>query len=1491
MSQENEDKDLVDVKSLKIKRAMIKRRITGVFKKLSTEVNLNVPVLKNLIISYLKEVTIFDEKISDLLVSEGGSEEDFSEDTILELDKQVEYTASIETKLAELDNPPETGLENSSETSVSNAAHYSLKLPELKCETFSGEGTSNLQFHSFLTQFDNIIGLRSNISNATKFTYLKTYLRGYALKLVQHLQVSDDNYEVALELLTKEFLNKDSLINDLFAKLLTLKPKSNCSHLDIKVFLNEVRCILSDLKAYDIDLFTEGAGNALISHIVFNKLPQSFKQELGRKLQNNFPKLQEVFANYVEVIQTLQLRDVPLMSKPKSDTIIHSYKYRNESLPRNFQNPASVNASNAFDGFKNGKNCKFCTCFGHSMLHCRKYPDHQSRISRCKVFKMCFNCSSSRHVKKKCGKPLDFECKYCKSNKHISALCSKFTAEVMANYCINSSSNSGKTFLLPTITVRVGSGNKTTLVKCLIDTGSQRSYVNKNVLKRLSFANVTNNTDVEISTFINSSVKSFAEVCLTVDLGEGCSFPVPLLVNADFDVTFSIEGLKEAHENLQSKYKVAEQFTGETIHLEGLLGVDCIQYLQQCDIVPCMGGKAFKLHKGYVPFGNVDSFLNDKQLVFKYRNIKQLSKHSTKISESVNNVNKSVISKENLDSALINFVLDPVKSYYDPLGGVMTDSLVDHNLDRMFSSESLGIAEETNSYDLDQISKFNENISFLDGHYHVVLPWTDKINEVKDNFAISRAILDKVTSQLYAQNLYEQYEAVLNQQLAEDILEPLSLDNLNVNQHVWIPHRHVVKTQDNVTTKLRIVLNCSLKVGDAPSLNEAAYPGVDLMNDLLTLLLKIRSYKYFVSSDIKQAFLMIKLKDVNDRNKFSILWRGRNGELLAYRYKAIVFGFISSPFILHNVIRFHLQKYPDDYCNHVLNQNTYVDNVFATANDVPSLLALYHESFQRMAEGGFELRSWISNSEELQEVFHRDGRDPSHTCHEKMLGYHYFPQKDKFILAEFQLSNANVPTKRTVLSDIAKIFDPLGISLPVVVKAKLLLCKLWQAKLDWDEPLGEFSAEWLKIQLELPKLCSLEFPRQAYSGDVSMYIFCDSSKLMYGFTCYVKTEDNQVNLLFAKAKTAPIKNKSLPTLELLSVFLAMKCLPTILKSFSVNVKEIILCVDAQVVLAWIITGKVKAKNIFASNRLKEVLSFQRDIESNYNAKCQFKYVPTDVNPADLLTRGLSFKQFSQKLDFWLHGPNFIQGSTVKFPTKTLGCLPDENKVVACNASTSNLDSIIPVNTYSNVHKLFRITTLVLKFICKLKRVTVDPMQLSDSAKLYWLKQEQARYYSSVVDFLNASQSKFMPPVVRLLNLFLDERGVIRCRGRLEKSDLDYEVRNPVLLHRDSFLSHLLVWDAHLRCEHLGIGSTLSKLRTGGIWIPKGRAFVKRTIHKCVTCKRLNSGAFKYPKPADFLRDRVKYCKHFQNTGIDFTGHVYVKQHGVLVKNYILVLTC
>lgn len=73
---------------------------------------------------------------------------------------------------------------------------------------FNGKEKNNIfAFHTFLNQFNTDIGQKKNLSKSTKLAYFIGYLGDYAASLVKHLSITDDNYEVDIQMLKQKFLD------------------------------------------------------------------------------------------------------------------------------------------------------------------------------------------------------------------------------------------------------------------------------------------------------------------------------------------------------------------------------------------------------------------------------------------------------------------------------------------------------------------------------------------------------------------------------------------------------------------------------------------------------------------------------------------------------------------------------------------------------------------------------------------------------------------------------------------------------------------------------------------------------------------------------------------------------------------------------------------------------------------------------------------------------------------------------------------------------------------------------------------------------------------------------------------------------------------------------------------------------------------------------------------------------------------------------------
>ena len=219
-----------------------------------------------------------------------------------------------------------------------------------------------------------------------------------------------------------------------------------------------------------------------------------------------------------------------------------------------------------------------------------------------------------------------------------------------------------------------------------------------------------------------------------------------------------------------------------------------------------------------------------------------------------------------------------------------------------------------------------------------------------------------------------------------------------------------------------------------------------------------------------------------------------------------------------------------------------------------------------------------------------------------------------------------------------------------------------------------------------------------------------------------------------------------------------------------------------------------------------------------------------------------------------------------------------------------MESIFSVDRYSTLGKLLRITNYVIKFIKLRTNNKFAPLQ----SEKYWLKNQQKQHYPLVYEALtlNSFENKFQDSrkFISDLNLFLDENQVIRSRGRLNEQKTDPRMNNPKLLPPKSSLTRLIIENLNSVHHHVGVQSTLDLVRKE-FWIPQGRQTVKKIVNKCIVCKYNIRKAFKYPGPPPFPLERTHYTRPFQNTEVDFTGAIKLKDaSGNITKYYVCLFT-
>ncbi|KAE9412406.1 hypothetical protein Angca_000261, partial [Angiostrongylus cantonensis] len=140
-----------------------------------------------------------------------------------------------------------------------------------------------------------------------------------------------------------------------------------------------------------------------------------------------------------------------------------------------------------------------------------------------------------------------------------------------------------------------------------------------------------------------------------------------------------------------------------------------------------------------------------------------------------------------------------------------------------------------------------------------------------------------------------------------------------------------------------------------------------------------------------------------------------------------------------------------------------------------------------------------------------------------------------------------------------------------------------------------------------------------------------------------------------------------------------------------------------------------------------------------------------------------------------------------------------------------------------------------------------------------------------------------------LDVFKDNDGIIRCKGRLGHTNMPIETRQPMLIINNTKMAEIIVHDAHLPF-HCSASQTMARVRQR-FWIDKLRSLTRKIIRRYVPCQRMNSLPYNYSTTEDLPARRVVRSHPFEHVGIDYFGPLSVKRDDDIRKIYGIIITC
>ncbi|GFW17724.1 integrase catalytic domain-containing protein [Trichonephila clavipes] len=373
---------------------------------------------------------------------------------------------------------------------------------------------------------------------------------------------------------------------------------------------------------------------------------------------------------------------------------------------------------------------------------------------------------------------------------------------------------------------------------------------------------------------------------------------------------------------------------------------------------------------------------------------------------------------------------------------------------------------------------------------------------------------------------------------------------------------------------------------------------------------------------------------------------------------------------------------------------------------------------------------------------------------------------------------------------------------------------------------------------------------------IELHAFSDASEKAYGSSIYLKSisalREVKVCLVTSKSRVSPLKQISIPRLELCGAVLAAKWMKKVKEALNLQITAVYFWSDATIVISWIHRESRELKT-FVANRVSKI--------HQLSSRDQWHHIASEQNPADVLSRGLLPEELRDD-SLWWHGSELLQitySTTVIVEPTQRDDFECELKVSERTVETSLLNS----KNFDFFNHLMDLSNNYFKII------------------------HIVSYIYRVLHNCRSKVKKRGPLTIQ------DDKGILRVGGRLEKASIPYSQKHPAILAKNSKLSKIYFITLHKKLFHVGPQGLLNAVRLR-FWALGGRNLARKTVHTCVVCFKCK------PIPSSQIMgnipyERVNMAPPFSITGLDLGGPYFVtykhQRKSVLNKIYVCVCIC
>ncbi|XP_062539043.1 uncharacterized protein LOC134207339 [Armigeres subalbatus] len=330
-------------------------------------------------------------------------DETFNKDRLIYSDRYYRSKSSLTDKAKELQGLPEQDQSTRANDSMVHGVLDHVRLPQIKLQSFNGDID---EWISFRDLFTSLIHWRTDLPEVEKFHYLKGCLQGEPKALIDPLKITQANYKIAWDALTKRYNNSKQLKKRQVQSLFTLPSLSKESVSELHVLVEGFERIV-----HTLDQVVEPAEykDLLLVNLLTNLLDpvtrRGWEEFSSTKEQDTLEDLTEFLQRRIRVLESLPTKAAesrggqPWQQQPQR------------------QKQSTAKASYSTVQSSSGARCVACK-ESHYLHQCGVFQRMSvaDRDALLKTHFLCRNCFRVGHLSKECQSK--FNCKNCKGRHH-----------------------------------------------------------------------------------------------------------------------------------------------------------------------------------------------------------------------------------------------------------------------------------------------------------------------------------------------------------------------------------------------------------------------------------------------------------------------------------------------------------------------------------------------------------------------------------------------------------------------------------------------------------------------------------------------------------------------------------------------------------------------------------------------------------------------------------------------------------------------------------------------------------------------------------------------------------------------------------------------------------------------------------------------------------------------------------------------------------------